>query len=118
VHNVPDFEVFAGIIPKLTGAKIILDIHDILPEFYGSKFNKDDRSLSYKMILFIEKISAAFVDHVIISNDLWGKNYTARAIDKDRCTVILNYPDPRTFNYDPQREKESSGKITMIYPVH
>lgn len=116
VHNVPDFEVFAAIIPKLTGAKIILDIHDILPEFYGSKFNKDDRSLSYKMVLWIEKLSAMFADHVIISNDLWVKYYTERAIDKDRCTVVLNYPDPRIFNHVPQGRKENSGKITMIYP--
>ena len=28
VHSVPDFEVFAALIPKLSGAKIILDIHD------------------------------------------------------------------------------------------
>ena len=40
VHSVPDFEVFAVLIPKLLGAKIILDIHDIVPEFYASKFNK------------------------------------------------------------------------------
>lgn len=115
-HNVPDFEVFAAIIPKLTGAKIILDIHDILPEFYGSKFHKDDRSLSYKMVLWIEKVSATFADHVIISNDLWVKYYTDRAIDKDRCTMILNYPDPRIFSHVPHCRKENGGKITMIYP--
>jgi glycosyltransferase involved in cell wall biosynthesis len=116
VHNVPDFEVFAAIIPKLTGAKIILDIHDILPEFYGSKFNKDDHSLSYKLVLLIEKLSAMFADHVIIANDLWVKYYTERAIDKDRCTVILNYPDPRLFYYPPQEKKKDDGKTTLIYP--
>ncbi len=31
VHSVPDFEVFAALVPKLTGAKVILDIHDIVP---------------------------------------------------------------------------------------
>ena len=35
VHSVPDFEVFAAAYPKLTGTKIILDIHDIVPEFYA-----------------------------------------------------------------------------------
>ena len=28
--------------PKLTGAKVVLDIHDIVPEFYGSKFGKQE----------------------------------------------------------------------------
>jgi hypothetical protein len=38
VHSVPDFEVFATFIPRLMGARVILDIHDIVPEFYASKF--------------------------------------------------------------------------------
>src|SRR5262245_38971546 len=38
VHSVPDFQVFAALLPRLTGAKIILDIHDIVPELYASKF--------------------------------------------------------------------------------
>jgi hypothetical protein len=28
VHNLPDFLVFAALIPRLTGARVILDIHD------------------------------------------------------------------------------------------
>ena len=39
VHNMPDFLVFTAWFPKLTGAKVILDIHDIVPEFYASKFD-------------------------------------------------------------------------------
>src|SRR6185312_16798416 len=33
VHSVPDFEVFAAFIPRLFGSRVILDIHDIVPEF-------------------------------------------------------------------------------------
>jgi glycosyltransferase involved in cell wall biosynthesis len=35
IHSVPDFQVFAALVPKLLGARIILDIHDILPELPG-----------------------------------------------------------------------------------
>ena len=31
IHSVPDFEVFAALIPKIMGTKLILDIHDIVP---------------------------------------------------------------------------------------
>jgi hypothetical protein len=34
IHSIPDFEIFAAILPKLSGAKLILDIHDIVPELY------------------------------------------------------------------------------------
>ena len=38
VHNIPDFLVFAGLRLKWSGTRIILDIHDIVPELYESKF--------------------------------------------------------------------------------
>ena len=45
VHSVPDFLVFTAWLPKLTGTPVILDIHDILPEFYASKFGLDPSSV-------------------------------------------------------------------------
>jgi hypothetical protein len=31
-HNLPDFLVFSALWPKLTGARVILDLHDLMPE--------------------------------------------------------------------------------------
>src|SRR4030042_3152241 len=55
IHSVPDFEVFAACLPKLLGAKIILDIHDIMPEFYASKFGGRRDSMLFNGFLFFEK---------------------------------------------------------------
>ncbi len=114
VHNVPDFEVFAAVIPKLAGSSIILDIHDILPEFYAGKFNSGNKSFVYRLLLLIEKLSAAFSDHVIISNHLWEKTLVSRSVKKDKCTTILNYPDPSVF-YRRRRTK-INDKFIIIYP--
>ena len=38
IHNMPDFLVFAAWYPKLTGTKLILDIHDVVPELFANKF--------------------------------------------------------------------------------
>ena len=51
VHSVPDFEVFAALWPKLRGSKIILDIHDIIPEFYASKFGIGPQTITFKMLV-------------------------------------------------------------------
>jgi len=39
VHSVPDFLAFAAIVPKLLERRWCFDIHDVLPEFYASKFH-------------------------------------------------------------------------------
>ena len=58
VHSVPDFEVFAALVPKLMGAKVILDIHDLVPEFYLSKFKASSDSLTFKLLVGVERMSA------------------------------------------------------------
>ncbi len=114
VHSVPDFEVFAGFLPKLTGAKLILDIHDIVPEFYASKFSGKDGNAVSRALIAVEKASIRFSDHVIISNHIWEKKLVSRSVSSDKCTVILNYPDPAIFS--ARARTRGDDKFIMMYP--
>jgi len=115
VHSVPDFQIFAAAIPKLMGARIILDIHDIIPEFYASKFKVDEQSLTFRILLLTERISVSYADHVIIANHLWYKTLTERSVPPAKCTAIINYPDPSMF-YPRPRSARAEGEFVMCYP--
>lgn len=115
VHSLPDFEVFATFLPKLRGAKVILDIHDIVPEFYASKFGVSEESLAFKSLKMVERLSSAYSDHVIIANHLWEKVITSRSVEPCKCSTYLNYPDSSLFNAD-MRTRKSDDRIIMIYP--
>jgi glycosyltransferase involved in cell wall biosynthesis len=114
VHSVPDFEVFSALIPRLLGSKVILDIHDIVPEFYASKFHKGKNSMVFKTLVLVEKLSTRFSNHVIIANHIWYDTLISRSVTKDRCTVILNYPDLSIFRKQPRTRHD--GKFVMAYP--
>jgi len=114
VHNIPDFLVFVALIPKLTGSKIILDIHDLLPEFYMNKFNTDENSFFTKMLLLVEKLSGSFADQVIVSNHIWQNRYAARSVKLEKTIVILNFPDDNFFNLPAPNKFQD--KFIMIYP--
>lgn len=115
VHSVPDFEVFAAIIPKLMGARIILDIHDIVPEFYAAKFRVSHDSAVFKALQWVERLSGGFADHVIAANDLWLSKITARSVRPDKCSVFINYPDLNLF--DPGlRTRANDGRFIVLYP--
>jgi len=114
IHSVPDFEVFATVIPKLKGSKIILDIHDIVPEFYASKFTDGKDSFIFKALVKIEQLSIKFSNHVIISNHLWYKTLTNRSVDPAKCTTIMNYPDEAIFY--KRRRTRNDNRFIMIYP--
>ena len=117
VHNVPDFLVFASLLPKLTGAKVILDIHDILPELYAHKFKASNGSFIFKALLQVEKLSARFADHVIVANHLWLDKLTQRAVKPEKCSAIINYPDTSIFKPARARSKPGSDeRFLLLYP--
>jgi glycosyltransferase involved in cell wall biosynthesis len=114
VHSMPDFLVFAALVPKALGAHVILDIHDILPEFYASKFHSGQNSLLFKVLLRVERLSAAVADYIIVANDLWCERVKARSATRGNCIAIRNYPDPQRFFSRPK--SGTNGKFLIVYP--
>ncbi len=114
VHSVPDFLVFAAALPKLLGARVVLDIHDILPEFYASKFGLSAESRLFRILVLVEKLSIRFSDHVIIANDLWRERLLTRSTVAEKCTAITNYPDPKVFR--PGRRRRTDERFVIVYP--
>jgi glycosyltransferase involved in cell wall biosynthesis len=114
IHNVPDFMVFSAWYPKLTGARILLDIHDIVPEFYSSKFNLIPKGMTYALLNWMERISAAFAHHIIIANDLWLPKYASRTHTDGRCTAFINNVDSSVFTARPRGRQD--GKYVILFP--
>ena len=61
-HNMPDFLVFSGIIPKLFGSKIILDLHDPMPELIQSIYDISPHHWLVRLLIRLERWSIGFAD--------------------------------------------------------
>jgi glycosyltransferase involved in cell wall biosynthesis len=114
IHNMPDFLVFAAWYPKLTGAKVILDIHDIVPELFENKFRSSFKDAYVELLKGIEKLSAAFADHVIVSNHLWHKTIVARSVATEKSSIFINHVDPKMFFR--RAKNRSDGKYVVLFP--
>jgi glycosyltransferase involved in cell wall biosynthesis len=114
VHSVPDFLVVAALPLRLMGVPVILDIHDILPEFYMSKFKTGQRSIIYRALLIVEKWSSRMANHVIVANHLWHDRLLRRSITKDKSSVICNYPNRDIFFLRPKAKRD--GQFLLMYP--
>jgi glycosyltransferase involved in cell wall biosynthesis len=114
VHSVPDFLVFSAFVPKLAGAKVILDIHDVVPEFYATKFNTPPGSFSFQALLLLEKLCAAYSDHVIIANDIWRQKLITRSLKPSKCTTFLNYP--MYLSARQTRRQKADSKFIILFP--
>ena len=97
VHNMPDFLVFAAFIPKLQGAKVILEIQDVSPELMAAKAKGRLRSLVVRLATWQERISALIAHHIITVGWPFEQLLLKRKIPAWKITNILNSADPRLF---------------------
>ncbi|MGH2639571.1 MAG: glycosyltransferase family 4 protein [Rhabdochlamydiaceae bacterium] len=97
VHNMPDFLVFSAVIPKLFGAKIILDVQDVTPELMQAKAKRQDHSSVVRFALWQEHISTAFADHIVTTGPLFEELLVQRGVPAKKITSILNSADPALF---------------------
>jgi glycosyltransferase involved in cell wall biosynthesis len=116
VHNVPDFLLFSALFPKFGGAPVILDIHDLLPEFYASKFKVSHDGLVFKLLTFVERCSAGFASHVIVANHLWRDRFAARSSKAEKCSVVRNHPDLEIFVARARQGRRVNERFLLTYP--
>jgi glycosyltransferase involved in cell wall biosynthesis len=114
IHNMPDFLILAAAWPRALGAKVILDIHDIVPEFYASKFNITDQSSVVRVLKWLERFCSRIAHHVIISNHLWSVKYSARTGANGKCSVFINNVDSTIFC--PRPRTRNDDKFIIIFP--
>jgi glycosyltransferase involved in cell wall biosynthesis len=95
VHSLPDFLVFGAIVQKLKGKKIILDLHEVMPEIFAARFNKDMNSFRVKIMCVLERLSTTFADRVITVNDVRKEVILNRGVPSGKIVVIMNAPDEK-----------------------
>lgn len=116
VHNLPDFLVFCSIIPKLLGASIILDLHDLMPEFYEGRFGQTD-SFVAKLVRIQERWACRFADHVITVSEPWQQALIQRGVPEKKCSVVMNVADETIFHPSEQERTftKINGSFRLIY---
>jgi glycosyltransferase involved in cell wall biosynthesis len=110
VHNMPDILVFGATVPKLLGAKVILDLHDPMPELMQTIFGLPEKSLSVVMLKRLEKLSIRFADLVLTVNLACKNLYSSRSCQSDKIKVVINSPDEQIFRYRSGSAPKVNGK--------
>jgi glycosyltransferase involved in cell wall biosynthesis len=119
VNTLPDFLIFAAVFARWMGAKIVLDMHEITPEFYMSKYGIAENSWGVRVIKLLEKTSFDFADHVITISNPVQELLVSRGLDASRATVITNAADDARFSKSTiitlPGNLSSEGKFVMMY---
>ncbi len=116
VHSPPDFLVFVALICKLTDAKVILDLHDLMPEFSAERFQQSLDSLVVRLMCWQEWLACYCADHVITVTELWRQRLIDRGQPANKVSVVMNVPDNRIFHRDVTKHTpRENNRFCLIY---
>jgi glycosyltransferase involved in cell wall biosynthesis len=129
VHTMPDFMVFAALLPRLFGAKVVLDMHDLMPDLFALKFeNKsgaigllkkigvDAGKITVGGLRLAQDAATTFADAVICVHSNQYELLLRDGVPAHKLAIVMNAADPTIF---PPRQKEppipKDGPIEVVY---
>jgi glycosyltransferase involved in cell wall biosynthesis len=118
VHNMPDFLVFAALVPRLFGARVVLDVHDLMPEVYASKFKTGLRHPGIWPLRVQEWLSHRFASAVVFATERFRACAIARgAVSAARSIAVMNAADTRVFDRQrhPWRGPDDPQAFDLLY---
>lgn len=117
VHNMPDILVFAAVVPKVFGSKVILDLHDPMPELMTTIFGLAPESFGVRLLKNFERWSIRFAHAVLTVNQACKRLFTGRGCPPEKVLVVMNSPDEGIFKYRetaPVPIERNDGKPFVI----
>lgn len=98
--NPPDLLFLIALVLRLGGTRFVFDHHDLVPELFLSRFADSGRlgKLLYRVSLLLERITFAFADAVISTNESYRRVAIERGgMDPARVAVVRSAPDLSRF---------------------
>lgn len=116
VANLPDFLVFAALIPKIAGGRVLLDLRECAPEMYHTRFDVAWDSLLMRVLIALEQASIRFADAALTCTAQMRAAFLARGAAPDKLFVMLNAANPALFRNPvlPNPTIQSNSKFHIV----
>jgi glycosyltransferase involved in cell wall biosynthesis len=113
VNTMPDFLVFATVLPKLFGSRVVAYMHEPSPELAESLFGPGRVS---RTLARVEQLVLRFADHSIAVTDQLKERYVERGAKAEAITVVLNGADPESLlgDWSPAEADVDEKVFTVV----
>ncbi|HPJ94472.1 MAG TPA: glycosyltransferase family 4 protein [Deltaproteobacteria bacterium] len=119
IHNMPDILVLSALIPRLLGARLILDLHDPMPEVFMAKYSIDNNHVFIRVLRFMERFCIRFSDLVLTPNAAFRDLFVSRGCPAGKIHIIMNSPQESIFRKAGRKTdlaaQEKNGRFVVMY---
>jgi glycosyltransferase involved in cell wall biosynthesis len=112
--TLPDTAVLSALPARLFGSRVILDVHDTMPELYEDKFGGWHGAMGAKMLMLLERVCAGFADRVFAVHHPHRLRLEESGIPSRKITVVMNSPQPGIFKAGADRTTQP-GRCVLAY---
>jgi len=114
VCTMPDAAVISAIPLKFLGSKVVLDIHDTMPEIYLDKFGGRGGAFGARLLMAQERICASLADRVIAVHEPHRDRLKLAGIPENKISVILNSPDNKAFSPVSPSPSDNDAEFSIV----
>lgn len=97
VFNPPDALIFAAGWARLAGVPLVLDLRELTPELFMSRFGLARHSIIVKLLTLQERLACALADAVIVLHERHRRIMIGRGVPAHKLVQVMNCPDERLF---------------------
>ncbi len=117
VHTLPDFLVFATLPLRLMGVPVILDLHEAMPEFFGSRFGGRARGIGRWLLGVQERLACRFASAVVTVNEALGDRLLGIGVPPAKLSIVPNAPSLSRFapGAHAARPFMADGTLRLVY---
>ncbi len=108
VCTMPDAAILCALPARLFGSRILLDVHDTMPELYQDKFGGRRGALGARLLMVEERASARCADVVLAVHELHRSRLIQAGVPPHKIRTVMNAPDPAVFT-DAAADKRECG---------
>ncbi len=113
VCTMPDLAVVTALVPRIRGAKVLLDVHDTMPELYEDKFAGRLARFGSSLLRLEERLSALLADRVLAVHEPHRHRLMEAGVPARKIRVLLNLPQRNVFD----RTKALSKRPALLEPL-
>jgi len=111
VNTMPDFMVFATLLPRLMGAKVGLVMYEPMPELWATLYHNP---FLVRLLEIAQKLAIKYAHVVFAVTQQQKDTFVARGANAAKITVILNAPDTRFWQQFVPDTPGSKEHFTLI----
>ena len=116
VNTMPDFLVYAAMIPKLLGARVLLYMKEPVPELAETLFGRSPTLV--RILVGIEQRALRFADHAVTVTNELKQQFVERGAAESHISVVLNGVDAATLipkGWSPPQSPEKDGFVVFCH---